>query len=1179
PVSGNVLTNDTDVDSVNLTVTQFVFGGTTYTAGQTATLAGVGTLVIGANGSYTFTPAANYTGAVPAATYTVSDGALTSTATLSVAITPVNDAPVGVNDTATTPEDTPVTGNVLTNDTDVDSANLTVTQFVVGGTTYTAGQTATLAGVGTLVINANGSYTFAPALNYNGPVPVATYTVSDGALTSTATLTVTVTPVNDAPVAVNDNATTIQNASVSGNVLANDTDVDSANLTVTQFVVGGTTYTAGQTANLAGIGTLVINPNGTFTFTPAFNYNGAVPVATYTVSDGALSSTAALSVTITALNAPVGVNDTATTLEDNPVSGNVLTNDTDVDSVNLTVTQFVIGGTTYTAGQTATLAGVGTLVVNANGTYTFTPALNYSGAVPVATYTVSDGALTSTATLTVTITPVNDAPVGVNDTATTPEDTPVSGNVLTNDTDVDSATLTVTQFVVGGTTYTAGQTATLVGVGTLVVNANGSYTFTPALNYNGPVPAATYTVSDGALTSTATLTISVTPVNDAPVGVNDTATTPEDTPVTGNVLTNDTDVDNVNLTVTQFVLGGTTYTAGQTANLAGVGTLVINANGSYTFTPALNYNGPVPVATYTVSDGALTSTATLTVAITPVNDAPVGVNDTASTPEDTPVSGNVLTNDTDIDSANLTVTQFVVGGTTYAAGSSAVLAGVGTLVINANGTYTFTPALNYNGPVPAATYTVSDGALTSTATLTVTVTPVNDAPVGVNDTAATPEDTPVSGNVLTNDTDVDNVNLTVTQFVVGGTTYSAGGSAVLAGVGTLVINADGSYTFTPALNYNGPVPAATYTVTDGALTSTATLAVTVTPVNDAPVGVNDTATTLEDTPVSGNVLTNDTDVDSANLTVTQFVVGGTTYTAGQTATLAGVGTLVINTNGGYTFTPALNYTGPVPVATYTVTDGALTSTATLTVTITPVNDAPVGVNDTGTTLEDAPVSGNVLTNDTDIDSANLAVTQFAVGGTTYTAGQTATLAGVGTLVINANGGYTFTPALNYNGPVPVATYTVTDGALTSTATLTVTITPVNDAPVGVNDTATTPEDTPVSGNVLTNDTDIDSANLTVTQFVVGGTTYAAGQTATLAGVGTLVINTNGTYTFTPALNYNGPVPVATYTVSDGALTSTATLTVAITPVNDAPVGVNDTATAPEDTPVSGNVLTNDTDVD
>src|SRR5258708_37803276 len=103
--------------------------------------------------------------------------------------------------------------------------------------------------------------------------------------------------------------------------------------------------------------------------------------------------------------------------------------------------------------------------------------------------------------------------------------------------------------------------------------------------------------------------------------------------------------------------------------------------------------------------------------------------------------------------------------------------------------------------------------------------------------------------------------------------FAAGAAVNLAGVGTLVINADGCYTFTPAADYNGAAPVATYTLTDGSLTSTATLGVSITPVNDAPIGVNDSAATLEDAPVSGNVLTNDTDVDGPSKTVTQFVVG------------------------------------------------------------------------------------------------------------------------------------------------------------------------------------------------------------------------------------------------------------------------------------------------------------------
>ncbi|MCW6536161.1 cadherin-like domain-containing protein [Sphingomonas lycopersici] len=115
---------------------------------------------------------------------------------------------------ADTPEDTPLsvaaTAGLLANDNDIDGNTLTVTQFTVAGdtTVYAAAATATIANVGTLTINADGSYTFAPAANYNGTVPVVTYTVSDGTASSTATLSLTVTPVNDPPIAANDTGTT-----------------------------------------------------------------------------------------------------------------------------------------------------------------------------------------------------------------------------------------------------------------------------------------------------------------------------------------------------------------------------------------------------------------------------------------------------------------------------------------------------------------------------------------------------------------------------------------------------------------------------------------------------------------------------------------------------------------------------------------------------------------------------------------------------------------------------------------------------------------------------------------------------------------------------------------------------------------------------------------------------------
>ncbi|WP_137823738.1 retention module-containing protein, partial [Pseudomonas sp. D(2018)] len=593
--------------------------------------------------------------------------------------------------------------------------------------------------------------------------------------------------------------------------------------------------------------------------------------------------------------------------------------------------------------------------------------------------------------------------------------------------------------------------------------------------------------------------------NASPQGQDASITTDEDTPITGQLGATDPEGDPL------------TFAPGDTPRN---GTVVINPDGSYTYTPNPNFNG-TDNFTVIVDDGkGGTDTIVVTIGVNPVNDAPVAANDgpTAVT-EDTPATGNVLTNDSDSDGDTLTVTQFTVGGTTYTAGQTANLTGVGTLVINANGSYTFTPAPNYSGPVPTATYTVSDGTTTDTAELNFAdVTSVDDASALVADSNTVTEDNPATGNVLGNDSDVDNT-LTVASFSVAGITgsFTAGSSAVIAGVGTLTIAANGNYTFTPDANWNGDVPQVTYTTNTG---SSSTLNISVTPMNDAPEAGNDGPVPVsEDTPTTGNVLTNDSDVEGDTLTVTQFTVGGTTYTAGQAANLTGVGTLVINTNGSFTFTPAPNYNGPVPTATYTVTDGSATDTGELSFgNVSPVNDAPVASNDGPTAVaENTPASGNVLTNDNDADGDTLTVTGFSFGGTSYLAGQTATINGVGSLVINANGSFTFTPALNYNGPVPTATYTVSDGTATDTAELSFgNVTPVDDTSVLVADTNTVAEDNPATGNVLGNDGDVDNT-LSVASFSINGVTgsFTAGSSAVIAGVGTLTIAANGNYTFTP----------------------------------------------------------------
>ncbi|MEK8048022.1 Ig-like domain-containing protein, partial [Ideonella margarita] len=345
--------------------------------------------------------------------------------------------------------------------------------------------------------------------------------------------------------------------------------------------------------------------------------------------------------------------------EDASATGNVLVND---GSNGTSVTSFTIANQTLPAGSTLTIPGTGSITIAADGGYAFTPAPDFHGAVPQITYNTSGG---TTATLDITVTPVNDAPVANDDTVTVTEGTPVSGNVLGNDTDTDGDTLTVMAVTVDrngdGTpdTVTPGTPVTITTggtpVGTLLVNPDGTFTFTPAPDYNGPVPPVTYTVTDGqGGTDTGTLTLVVSPVDDASELAADTNTVAEDTIATGNVLANDSDADDV-LSVDSFSVAGLpgTFAAGTTATIAGVGTLVINSNGGYTFTPVADYNGTVPQVSYTTNTG---SSSTLDINVTPLDDTPAASDDLATTPEDTPVTIDVLANDTDADTPTLTIT-------------------------------------------------------------------------------------------------------------------------------------------------------------------------------------------------------------------------------------------------------------------------------------------------------------------------------------------------------------------------------------------------------------------------------------------------------------------------------------------------------------------------------------------
>ena len=967
-----------------------------------------------------------------------------------------NGSAVTITDpTVSITNSTSVTGAtiVLTNAKTADSLTLgTLPSGITGSVdTSVAGKiTVTLSGTGTAADyqTALAGITYANSSDTPDTTQrVVTFQLQDGVYTSNSTTTtINVIPVNDPPVAVNDSGTTAHDTVLNSSVSGNDSDPEGDTLT----------YSLGTGPSH---GSVTLNANGTYAYTPSAGYVGSDSF-TYSVSDGN-GGTATATVNLTVTNAaPNAVNDSATTATNTPVNGDVSTNDSDPNGDTLT----------YSLG---TGPSHGSVTLNANGTYTYTPSNGYAGADSF-TYTANDGH-GGTATATVNITVNNAPPVAVNDSATTATNTAVNGDVSTNDSDANGDTLT----------YSLG---TGPSHGSVTLNANGTYTYTPSNGYRG-ADSFTYSVSDGH-GGTATATVNLTVNNAPPVAVNDSATTTTNTAVNGDVSTNDSDANGDTLT---YSLGtGPSH-----------GSVTLNANGTYTYTPSNGYNGSDSF-TYSVNDGN-GGTATATVNVSVNNTPPVAVNDSASTAYNTPVNGDVSTNDSDANGDTLT----------YSLGTGP---SHGSVTLNANGTYTYTPTNGYSGS-DSFTYSVSDGH-GGTATATVNLTVNNAPPVAVNDSATTATNTAVNGDVSTNDSDPNGDTLT----------YSVGTGP---SHGSVTLNANGTYTYTPSNGYAGS-DSFTYSVSDGH-GGTATGTVNLTVNNAPPVAVNDSVSAAYNTAVNGDVSTNDSDANGDTLT----------YSLG---TGPSHGSVTLNANGTYTYTPTNGYTGSDSF-TYSVSDGhGGTATATVNVTVGAApNNPPVVANDSATTATNTAVNGDVSTNDSDPDGDTL----------TYSV---ATGPSHGSVTLNANGTYTYTPANGYAG-ADSFTYTANDGH-GGTATATVNLTVTNAPPVAVNDNVTTGTNTAVNGDVSTNDSDANGDTLT----------YSVG---TGPSHGSVTLNANGTYTYTPSNGYNGSDSF-TYSVSDGH-GGTATATVNVTVNNAPPVAVNDSVTTGTNTAVNGDVSTNDSD--
>ncbi|MFW9657578.1 tandem-95 repeat protein [Vibrio parahaemolyticus] len=895
-----------------------------------------------------------------------------------------------------------------------------------------------------------------------------------------------------------------------------------------------------------GNGTLVDNGDGTWTFTPQIDDDTEVSFTFDIIDDEDLVVSGSANLDILPINdAPNAENDVITTEEDTAVTIDVLVNDSDVEGDALSI-------------QSASVPSEQGSVDIVDGKLVFTPAENFNGEATI-TYIVTDGDLTDEAKVTVTVTPVNDSPVAVDDTTSIQEDTAVTIDVMPNDTDVDGDTLSI-------------QSASVPSDQGTVEIVDGKLVFTPAENFNGDAEV-TYTVTDGQLTDEAKVTVTVNPVNDAPtIKVDAVESITEDAVSTDTVVATlevvDTDtpedqltvslennsngyfvlvgnevkltqagVDAVNndelnlkdLTISASVSDGVNPTANDSDSLivnrvndaptvenaiadqvlsedfdaftidlnevfkdsdsslefsvSGNNSIQISiVNGVATITPTADWNGKEAI-TFTAKDPSGESVSqTVDFTVAPVADI---VADKATVVEDTPTIIKVLGNDT-FEGDGKVVSLDANNGPVN-----------GSVSVNPDGSVTYTPNDNYHG-IDSFTYIVTSGGVSESTTVNVDVTPENDAPVAKDDTAITDEDTPVTIDVLPNDTDIDGDKLSIQSASVPETQ------------GKVEI-VDGKLVFTPAENFHGDAEI-TYTITDGALTDQATVNVTVNAVNDTPVvesNIADQALAEDFTPYTIDLNTAFSDVDNVDGELTFSVSGNSNI---QVAIVNGIATI----------TPTADWNGSETL-TFTATDPSGESISqTVNFTVAPVADI---VADSARVVEDTPTIIKVLGNDT-FEGDDKVVSLDTNNGPAN-----------GTVSVNPDGSVTYTPNDNYHG-TDSFTYIVTSGGVSESTTVSVDVTPVNDAPVAKDDIATTQEDTAVTIDVLPNDTDIDGDKLSI-------------QSASVPETQGKVEIVDGKLVFTPAENFNGHAEI-TYTVTDGQLTDEAKVTVTVNPVNDAP---------------------------
>lgn len=1041
-------------------------------------------LTINSNGSYTYTAPANYFGNQTITVQACDGQNLCASNTFTLQVNAVNDLPNVANDAFTGNEDQVISGNLSNGEFDIEGGPLTYSAISNSSN-------------GALSVSINGQFTFQPNVNWFG---TQTFSISvcdnqNGCVTTV--LTLTINSINDTPIALPANLSTNEDTNLNGSLGSFASDVETSQLSFSLLTSPAT-------------GQLNLNSNGSYTFIPSPNFFGSVN-ATYQACDASGSCTNGnIFITVNAVNdAPTAPTISLSFTEDTPANGTI-TSIQDIDN----------SGIVISINQNA---AHGNFTIANSGNYTFAPANNYFG-TDVVTYTVCDVMnACSQGSILLTIQPVEDFPVVNGETFVILQDITLTGNLSSNDSDGDGDVLlyNLTNSLANGSINLAG---------------NGSFTYTPFNGFVGTEIINYQACDPQGDCSNGVLTISVLTSNTAPVASNSVQSTIEDSPLASSLLSSVNDSE------------GGPYNF-STVNTPQHGTLQWGNNGSFTYVPAANYFG-IDAFTFQVCDaGNLCTQANVTITIASQNDSPILVDDEVYVFEDDILETNISENDFDIESDAInyqltsttstgivslsedgvlsyvpnpnysgvislsylacdteggctseTITIYVfeisdapiatalststqednsivgdVSQYTTDSDSEIIVYGIltnpsfGNVTIQSNGSFSYAPNPNYFGSDQFIYYAADNFGMTDTSVVYIQISSVNDAPIAEPYTILTQEDIAISLNIAANYSDPENDDLT----------FSLLG---LTGQGVAEITTSGLLSYSPALNAFGMETIDVQICDSYNACIVSNIAIEITPANDSPVSNSLELIGNEDSVLSSDLSSVTSDVEDSGL---QFEISDNIQ----------FGEWTLDASGIFEFLPFPNYYG-TQVVNFTACDseGACT-TNELTLVVNPVNDAPVVLNSSITLSEDSATQNslNGLVSDIDNDSLIISILQDVQHGS---------------FVFSNDESFVYAPTANYFGMDSLIYSACDTNGECALGTIYFEVTFLNDLPIVNNESVQVIMNSTINGSVGANDEELDFEPLvySVTEDLSGGI---------------FTLNTDGTYSYTPATDTSG----------------------------------------------------------